>query len=380
MDAAGGMHVVQTFLSEEESEEIQIRGRSARQEKSGTYQLICLRSDLSDKFGVGLDEPVTYEILNAKRKEWAEAEVQKREETVQAALERHTQSMKFAGHLCRGEFEEGMEFLNEPFQGGEKSVLFLLDYSGSMIGGRIKTSIEAIREVIAEHISEDDYVALTCFNDTIRHPLDWTQKDEANEPRIRRLFEKDDQIESIGKPAGATMLWDGVQEALRLAWSAPSSCWVVLLTDGDDTDSKGGGCSRGVGPRDPDRDRDADRETHRVAMTGFLKDALLPDVVRCSNSENKLGGLIAIPLGNEVTQETQVALQELVAASGVRAFSLTHIDRAELVNFVSKQHCCCRAGGERDDPCWQARAAEGSIRASCGAYGRDHCYPMMVVS
>ena len=34
VDSNGGIHVVQTFLSEEESEQIQIRGRSARQDSS----------------------------------------------------------------------------------------------------------------------------------------------------------------------------------------------------------------------------------------------------------------------------------------------------------------------------------------------------------
>ncbi len=35
-----GTAVIQTFLSEEESEEYQIKGRTARQGKRGTYQMI----------------------------------------------------------------------------------------------------------------------------------------------------------------------------------------------------------------------------------------------------------------------------------------------------------------------------------------------------
>jgi hypothetical protein len=48
----GGVHIIQTFLSEEISEEIQIQGRTARQGKQGTYQLVLLEPDLVSEFGV----------------------------------------------------------------------------------------------------------------------------------------------------------------------------------------------------------------------------------------------------------------------------------------------------------------------------------------
>ncbi|KAL3806273.1 hypothetical protein ACHAXA_000871 [Cyclostephanos tholiformis] len=40
VESNGGVHIIQTFLSEEPSEEIQIQGRTARQGKRGTFQLI----------------------------------------------------------------------------------------------------------------------------------------------------------------------------------------------------------------------------------------------------------------------------------------------------------------------------------------------------
>lgn len=39
---AGGLHVIQTFVSEEESEDVQIAGRTARQGQKGTYEMILL--------------------------------------------------------------------------------------------------------------------------------------------------------------------------------------------------------------------------------------------------------------------------------------------------------------------------------------------------
>jgi len=42
----GGLHVIQTFLSEEESEAVQIEGRTARQGQEGSYELIITDDDL----------------------------------------------------------------------------------------------------------------------------------------------------------------------------------------------------------------------------------------------------------------------------------------------------------------------------------------------
>ncbi|KAJ1475054.1 hypothetical protein T484DRAFT_1969153, partial [Baffinella frigidus] len=46
LEAKGGIHVVQTFLSEEYSEEVQIKGRTARQGKKGSFALVLNAKDL----------------------------------------------------------------------------------------------------------------------------------------------------------------------------------------------------------------------------------------------------------------------------------------------------------------------------------------------
>ena len=60
----GGVHIIQTFLSTERSEEIQIQGRTARQGKNGTYQIILLDSALQE---LGLN-PQQKETLS--KREW----------------------------------------------------------------------------------------------------------------------------------------------------------------------------------------------------------------------------------------------------------------------------------------------------------------------
>jgi hypothetical protein len=56
VNGAGGVHVVQTFLSETESEEIQIKGRTARQGDNGSYALVLSLDDVAAAFKVGPEE------------------------------------------------------------------------------------------------------------------------------------------------------------------------------------------------------------------------------------------------------------------------------------------------------------------------------------
>ena len=46
----GGVHIIQAFLSSDRSEEVQIQGRTSRQGKKGSYQLVVLEDDICKKF------------------------------------------------------------------------------------------------------------------------------------------------------------------------------------------------------------------------------------------------------------------------------------------------------------------------------------------
>eukprot|EP00854_Cymbomonas_tetramitiformis_P000670 gene670-1123_t len=52
LQEAGGMHVIQTFVSMEKSEEVQIQGRTARQGKQGTYAMVLLEDDLKENLAI----------------------------------------------------------------------------------------------------------------------------------------------------------------------------------------------------------------------------------------------------------------------------------------------------------------------------------------
>jgi len=52
----GGVLVIQTFFSQEPTEEIQIKGRTLRQGKKGSYRLFLSRDDVIGEFGLNPDE------------------------------------------------------------------------------------------------------------------------------------------------------------------------------------------------------------------------------------------------------------------------------------------------------------------------------------
>lgn len=61
----GGVHVLQTFFSEHESEEIQIRGRTCRQDDPGSYEMVLFLNDLQ-KYGVSKESDLSQFIEDIK--------------------------------------------------------------------------------------------------------------------------------------------------------------------------------------------------------------------------------------------------------------------------------------------------------------------------
>jgi len=109
---------VQAFLSEELSEEIQIRGRTSRQKNKGSFQMILLAKDLA-KFGItnheiknkergivvrvgsiaGSRQQTMYEFLHAKRATFLEKSAAIRRQFVVDAKQLHDKSTEFQKSL-----------------------------------------------------------------------------------------------------------------------------------------------------------------------------------------------------------------------------------------------------------------------------------------
>lgn len=102
--ANGGVHVLQTFLSEELSEEIQIKGRAARQGNPGSYSLVLLESSLQ-KFGISSESLKQhsndlYKYLNKTRNNYFKSNYSKSIENANSLKNIHADSMKFLEGVC----------------------------------------------------------------------------------------------------------------------------------------------------------------------------------------------------------------------------------------------------------------------------------------
>nr|XP_029726303.1 uncharacterized protein LOC115265423 [Aedes albopictus] len=98
----GGIHVIQTCFLTDEKEETQIKGRTARKDNHGSYELIVCRSHLLQ---LGLieenanDEDICYEMLHKSRVRLAADTSKVFSKRVQTANEQHEECIKFCNGL-----------------------------------------------------------------------------------------------------------------------------------------------------------------------------------------------------------------------------------------------------------------------------------------
>jgi hypothetical protein len=144
--ANGGIHVLQTFFSEELSEEYQIMGRGARQGDKGSYRMILLDKDLEWVLGSswkenlpGIIGSTLYENLNAARSAFYESKCGAKEVGIEQRKAEHKVSKEFMTALTTGNIGSVKEFLKKQNQGANlitasSRTVLLMDATGSMSG------------------------------------------------------------------------------------------------------------------------------------------------------------------------------------------------------------------------------------------------------
>ena len=258
----------------------------------------------------------SYDALHRKRRDYSNQRVQEREGKVKQAADRHQKSMEYAEQLRRGPagFDKALAFLNAQFHkpAAPKSVLFVLDYSASMIGQRSTSCLNAVDEVFSRHVNGRDHVGLRLFNHEVTTVLEWTQK-AGNEARIQAA------IAQCNAPNNRTCMWRALEQAIGQATvGTPSEYWIVLLTDGDDTNSF-----------EPARTSRNAEEYDRGART-YCNERLLPTLRQCSE-QKRLAGFIAITAGIEVSEETKAILRGMASATGMPE-GMIDCEKPELLN------------------------------------------------
>ncbi|CAA9999861.1 unnamed protein product [Nesidiocoris tenuis] len=95
----GGIHVVQSFFSKDQKEETQIKGRTARKDNKGSYELILCRQHLIDArlLDGAQNTAITYSKLDKSRTALREREGAKTAAEIKSHYIDHATTMKFYG-------------------------------------------------------------------------------------------------------------------------------------------------------------------------------------------------------------------------------------------------------------------------------------------
>lgn len=166
-----GVHVIQTFLSEQAAEEVQIMGRTARQGNKGSFGMILRYSDL-DKFGITLSDIERikskgnlYSVLNAKRNEYYSGTLFPIvRDSVKAIAEDFKESSAFLQDALAGRVPQVNSFLlkyNKVELGGsavatKSRLVVLMDATGSMgpfiqlAKGAVKQLFQNMNKIVTE--------------------------------------------------------------------------------------------------------------------------------------------------------------------------------------------------------------------------------------
>ena len=191
----GGTHVIQTFLSEELSEEKQIKGRTARQGDQGSYSMILLDSDLEKfqirreniediKSGRGVATRIAnaitdalhltrtyntiYELLDGKRTDLFKTQYAENMKYVQQAKRNHQLAQQFLSSLERSDISSIRDFLVRENKGTEliscSRTICLMDATCSMshllhkCKNTVDTMFERVSKILKDHqINSDSF-------------------------------------------------------------------------------------------------------------------------------------------------------------------------------------------------------------------------------
>ncbi|CAF1610759.1 unnamed protein product [Rotaria magnacalcarata] len=140
----GGMHVLQTFFSEELSEEYQIIGRGARQGDYGSYRMILLDKDLEWVLGSTWKEElpniagtILYKTLNKARHALYKSKCAAKELGIEQCKLEHKAAKEFMTALSEGNIKAVKKFLLKQNRGASSvtktsRTVLLMDATGSM--------------------------------------------------------------------------------------------------------------------------------------------------------------------------------------------------------------------------------------------------------
>ena len=172
LNVSGGIHVIQTFVSLEVSEETQIKGRTARQGNFGSYSLILLDSEL-ESIQITADMIVEFEakserytVIDRMRKETFNSSYSNAMMYVDTIKQTHEESQEFLQALYRSDITSVKEFIKKRNNSGSilgdgvrSRTICLMDATGSMSGvlDRAKMTVQTMFERAHAVLEDEGY-------------------------------------------------------------------------------------------------------------------------------------------------------------------------------------------------------------------------------
>ena len=170
LNTSGGVHVIQTFVSLEVSEQTQIKGRTARQGNNGSYSLILLDSEL-ESIEITAEMIVEFEakserytVIDKMRKRTFNTSYSTAMTYVDTIRKSHEESQNFLRALYVSDISAVRDFINKknnscmsPESDLVSRTICLIDATGSMGGvlDQVKMTVQSMFER-AHTILEDE--------------------------------------------------------------------------------------------------------------------------------------------------------------------------------------------------------------------------------
>ncbi|CAG9311001.1 unnamed protein product [Blepharisma stoltei] len=211
VESSGGVHVIQTFLSEEASEETQIMGRSARQGQQGSFSMVLFAEELQ-KFQINdidilnaRNNSTIYDLLRQKRNEFYETKNSNENKHVKYIKQSHDRSIEFLNNITHGNLDGFKSFILEQnisnFTENSYNIIILLQATEPMshLLQNAKNTIGMIfkraREILAKkavspgcfQIKYCIYRTSSCPNDLIFQASPWSNKPSVLESFIKEI-------------------------------------------------------------------------------------------------------------------------------------------------------------------------------------------------
>ncbi|KAL4467243.1 hypothetical protein ABPG72_005868 [Tetrahymena utriculariae] len=249
---SGGTVVIQTFFSEDISEEYQIKGRTARQQNNGRYLMILQASDIQESLNIGADvikqkqncKDNLFKELDVNRKKLSTQRVRLLNSCAEQAKFLHDNSIKFRNYLNDKKTDHAIDMLIKINQGNLEQIhfLLLLDDSGSMKvqDGTNKSRWERLKEAIQTFIQERQSQSKSFIGDDIVSII-YHSNDSISVANYETLANLSSILQKNPPRFEGTKFYLAIEKAIHVLNNEPpqyksTKKAIMFLSDGEDGD------------------------------------------------------------------------------------------------------------------------------------------------